>query len=441
MRNYVIIGAGVAGMSAVEAIRRQDADGRITLVTDDPFGYYSRPGLAYYLTGELEEQYLFPFQEQDFRRLKIRWVLGRVECLELENRGVRLQDGQVLPYDRLLIAVGAQAAQLRMPGCELEGVVKLDSLADARHILQRIRKARRAVVVGGGITALELVEGLVARRVKTHYFLRGDRYWSNVLDETESRIVEHRLKEEGVRIHYHTELGEILEKRGRLGGVRTKAGETVECDVLAVAIGIRPRLELVKDTSIKIDRGILVDEYLETNVPGVFAAGDVAQVYDPFSGKAVLDSLWGPAREQGHTAGSNMSGKREPYHKAVPFNVTRLANLTTTIIGTVGRGTDNDLLNIARGDSETWRQLPDAIASQADFDVNRLRVLIDGDKLIGAIVMGDQTLSQPLHHMIREQVDIRSISSRLVQPDAPIADILAEFWGQIRGDAHALRRA
>ncbi|HSO27730.1 MAG TPA: FAD-dependent oxidoreductase [Anaerolineales bacterium] len=430
---YVILGSGVAGVAAVEAIRQQDPAGRITLVTEDAFGYYSRPGLAYYLTGELDEKLLFPFQEQDFKRLNIRWVVGRVERLALAERAIRLHDGQQLAYDRLLLAVGAQAAQLNLPGCDLQGVLKLDNLADARSILQQARRGRRAVVIGGGITALELVEGLVARRVKTHYFLRGERYWSNVLDETESRIIEQRLKEEGVQIHYHTELGEIIGKSGRIAGVRTKKGETLACDLLAVAIGIRPRLELVQDTPIKTERGILVNEHLETNVPGVFAAGDVAQVYDPLSGKSVLDSLWGPAREQGFTAGLNMAGRKQAYHKSAPFNVTRLANLTTTIIGAVGRGSDRDLLNIARGDSETWRELPDAIASQSDFDVNRLRVMIDGDKLIGAIVMGDQTLSSPLNHLIREQVSIQPIHGRLMQPDAPLADILAEFWGSLRG--------
>jgi hypothetical protein len=130
------------------------------------------------------------------------------------------------------------------------------------------------------------------------------------------------------------------------------------------------------------------------------------------------------------------SSPQTPYQKSVPFNVTRLAGLTTTIIGTVGRGRDEDMIGIARGDSETWRQLPDAIAAQADFEINHLRVLVSENSLIGAIVMGDQTLSRPLQNLIARQVDITSIRDKLLQPKAAIADIIAEFWADfIKNDA------
>lgn len=429
MPRYVIIGSGVSGISAAEAIREREPGADIVLIGDEPDGYYSRPGLAYYLTGELGEKQLYPYSEVDYRRLGLRWSHSEVVRICPQERLLELKDGGTVSYHRLLVAVGASAARPSLPGLELHGVVTLDNFADARHIVQLARKARAAVVVGGGITALELVEGLRARGVRTHYFLRRDRYWGNVLDETESRIVEHRLVEEGVKIHYQTDLEAIVGQRGRVIGVRTKDGEQIRCDMLAIAIGIRPRKELAVDAGLETDRGVLVDEYLQTSHAHIYAAGDVAQVYDPLTGKYVLDSLWGPARQQGYTAGLNMTGQRVPYHKAVAFNVTRLAGLTTTIIGTVGRGRDDDLLlSIARGDSETWRQLPDAIAAQSDFDINRVRVMVGERTLIGAIVMGDQTLSFPLQRLITEQIDITAVRAQLVQPDAPVTDVLADFW-------------
>ena len=427
-QRYLIVGTGAAGIAAAETIRGQDPGGEILLLGEESHGYYSRPGLAYYLTGELPKRQLFPFTEGDFDRLRLRRVHARVAALQPQTHEVTLDDGRKLPYDRLLLATGSLAARPALPGIDLEGVVKLDDLDDARRILKGCRRGRTAVVVGGGITALEIVEGLRARHVRTHYFLRGERYWSNVLDETESHIVEHRLEEEGIQIHYHTELAEILGRRGRVTGVVTQDGRGMDCTLVAVAIGVRPRTELAEGAGLATERGIRVDEYLQTSAPDVFAAGDVAQVFDPLSGKSVLDTLWGVAAAQGRIAGQNMAGHIVPYQKSVPFNVTRLAGLTTTIIGTVGRGGDKDLLGIARGDSETWRQLPDALVAQDAFDVNRLRILVGEGSLVGAIVMGDQTLSLPLYQLIAQRADIGPIRDLLLEPAARLGDLIAGFW-------------
>ena len=425
---YVIIGSGVAGIAAIEAIRSMDDAGEVILVGDDPHGYYSRPGLAYYLTGELHDKALFPRTADDYRRMKFRYAKEHVTRIDRDNHVLELGNKGNLTYDRLLIAIGAQAVQLKVPGANLNGVLKLDHLEDAKNILKYARRGRTAVVVGGGITALELVEGLVARGVKVHYLLRGERYWSNVLDAQESRIVEHRLQEEGVKLHYHAEIAEVTGKKERVNGVRLADGKLLKCDLVTYAIGIRPRVELAKQAGVEVDRGILVNEYMQTNDLNIYAAGDVAQVHDPITGRAVLDSLWGPARQQGYAAGLNMAGKKTAYVKSAPFNVTRLAGLTTTIIGTVGRGRDDDVVGIARGDSETWRHLPEAIVAQAGFEVNHLRLLLGEKTLLGAIVMGDQKLSFPLEKIISNNLDISPIREKLLSPNARIADVIAEFW-------------
>jgi len=432
MRRYVIIGTGAAGVAAAQGIRSKDPAADILPICEETYGFYSRPGLAYYLTGEIPERQLYPLNEKDFRRLNLRPIHARVTRVNGSEHRIELDNGRIVPYDRLLIATGARAASSQVPGSKLEGVIKLDNMDDAHRFVKMTRNACSAVVVGGGITALELVEGLRAQGVKTHYLMRRDRYWSNVLDETESRIVENRLKEDGVRIHYHSELAEILGRHGRVAAIRTQDGRRIECELVAIAIGIRPRKELAEASGLDTDRGILVNEYLQTSQPDIFAAGDVAQVYDPLLGKSVLDSLWGPAREQGHIAGLNMFGEKSIYIKTVAFNVTRLAGLTTTIIGTVGNGPDDDVVGIMRGDSETWRQLPDAIAAQDNFNVNRLRVLVGKQTLIGAIVMGDQTLSQPLHQLVEKRVDITNMRLILLKPNPPLADLIVDFWTQWR---------
>jgi NAD(P)H-nitrite reductase large subunit len=320
-----------------------------------------------------------------------------------------------------------------VPGSQFDGVFKLDHLTDARQIVKNAKRGKIAVVVGGGITALELVEGLVARGMKVHYLLRGDRYWSNVLDFQESKIIEQRLMKESVELHYHAELAEIYGKQNRVSSVRLKNNTILQCDMLAYAIGVQPQTHLAKQAALEVDRGILVDEYMQTNDPNIFAAGDVAQVYDPLLKRSVIESLWTPSREQGTTAGLNMAGRKKTYTKSVALNVTRLAGLTTTIIGTVGQGQDLDLIGIVRGDSETWYQMPDSTVAQSGFDVNHVRVMVGKQTLLGAVVMGDQTLSVPLQKIISSKVNISSIREDLLNPNANIADVLIRFWANYKG--------
>jgi NAD(P)H-nitrite reductase large subunit len=427
-RRYLIVGSGAAGIAAAEAIRSQDPAGQIVLISEEQQGYYSRPGLAYYLTGEIPERGLFPFSDADFKALGLQRLCARVAGIRPGAHEIVLGTGKTIRYDRLLIATGSTAELTTVPGSHLKGVLKLDNLDDAHQILKSCRSHHKAVVVGGGITALEIVEGLVARKVSTTYFLRGERYWSNVLDETESRIVEHRLREDGVEISYQTELAEILGRGGQVAGVRTKDGRTLPCDLVAIAIGVRPRKELAQDAGLACSRGILVDPHLQTSEADIFAAGDVAEVYDPFTQRYSLNTLWGPARMQGRCAGLNMAGLQTVHHSEIPFNVTRLASLTTTIIGMVGRGEDGNLASIARGDSEIWRQLPDAIAAENYFEVNRLRLLVGKKTFVGAIVMGDQRLSQPLQQLVAAQTDISPIREQLLRPDANLGDLVIQFW-------------
>jgi NAD(P)H-nitrite reductase large subunit len=432
MEKYLIIGAGAAGISAAEGIRTQDLFSEITLICEESAGYYSRPGLAYYLTGEISEDSLFPFQKDYFDKLRVQQIYTQARQIIPHERRVVLHDGHSLPYTKLLIATGARATMSKVPGLELDGVVKMDSIADVKRILKHAQRRRTAVIVGGGITALELVEGFRARGLTVHYFLRGDRYWSNVLDETESKIVEHRLKDEGIQVHYQTELAEILGNRGKVIAVQTTDGKRIKCDIVGIAIGIQPKKGIAEEAGLKTERGISVDECLNTSDSLIFAAGDVAEVYDPTIGRAILDSLWAPARRQGYTAGLNMAGKKTPYYKGVPFNVTRLAGLTTTIIGALGgRDVDADVIGIVRGDSEGWRIMPDAIVTQSNFDVNRLRLLVGENHLVGALLMGDQTLSKAIHHLIVDKVDISPIREKLLQSSPSITDVIADYWSEM----------
>ncbi|HEX5725053.1 MAG TPA: FAD-dependent oxidoreductase [Longimicrobiaceae bacterium] len=426
MRRYLVVGTGIAGLSACEAIRERDPAGDVTLVGEEPHPFYSRPGLAYLLTGSVPEPQLYLRTPAEVAALGVRRLHARAAALDPAGHRLVLEDGRELPYDRLLLATGAVSIPPVFPGAELEGVMQLDGLDQARRLLRLGRKRRSAVVVGGGSTALEIVEGLHARGVRVHYFLRGDRYWSKVLDPVESAIVEERLEAEGVRLHRRTEVRRAQGKNGRLTGVETAAGAVVPCDVLAVAVGVRPRLELAQAAGVETDRGILVDDRLESRTPGVFAAGDVAQVRDPVTGRAELDTLWSSALAQGRAAGLNLAGADAAYRKDVPMNVTRLAGLVTTVIGAVGGGKDPDMVTMTRGQSEAWTVHGRETVVQDRHGTDRVRVMLDETRVVGALVMGAQTLSHPLARLVAERADISSIRGACeAHPEEALRRLLA----------------
>ncbi len=413
---YVIVGNGPAGVAAAEAIRRHDAEGDIRIVGGEDVGFYSRPGLAYMLTGAIPEKGLFSRPRSDYERARIQRTVGTVREIQPRSHRIELVDGKALRYDRLLLAVGARAVRPTLPGIDLQGVVTMDNLEDTRRIVRLTQRARRACVVGGGITAIELAEGLAARGVETHYLMRGDRYWGSVLDPHESALVEERLVEDGIRIHRGVELGGVLGRKGRVCAVETTDGARIDCEILAVAIGTAPRLELAQHAGLETGKGIWTDNTFQTSERDIFAAGDVAEVLDPVTGKRGIDSLWSIAMEHGRIAGEHMYGVGQPYSRPAPFNVTKIGGVTTTLIGAVGTGgRDGDLVTLARGDSHAWREQLHAFATVSDKEANHLRLVLGADRIMGAVVMGDQALSRPLQHLIRERVDIRWVRDRMTQ--------------------------
>jgi NAD(P)H-nitrite reductase large subunit len=383
------------------------------------------------------EDSLFPMDKEDYRQLNLRRWRAVVKSIDPLKHRVTLDNGSMINYDRLLVATGATAAFPAVAGTQLQGVVKMDSLEDVRRIFELGRTARSAVIVGGGITALELVEGLLTRGVRVHYFLRGERYWNSVLSEAESGIIESRLKHEGARLYYKTELAEIVGDRGRVSGVKTKDNHLLRCDMVGIAIGVRPRKEMAEASGLKAGRGIIVNETLQTNYPDVYAAGDAAEIFNALTGQSSQDSLWFPARDQGFTAGLNMSGITTPYQKKTALNVTRLAGLTTTILGMVGGARESTPDWVDRGESETWRRASGALSVEADSDTTHLRLMIGEKTLAGALIMGDQRFSAPLQGLIAGEVDISPIRAELIRPGILKKDLLSRFWDQTKEQTDA----
>jgi NADPH-dependent 2,4-dienoyl-CoA reductase/sulfur reductase-like enzyme len=428
MTSYIIIGTGIAGFSAAQTLRSLDPAADIKLIGDDPHGFYSRPGLAYYLSGEIPEKQLFPFMKHGRLTLEVNHIKTHVTRIDPGSQVIETDPAGSFGYDRLLLATGAHSVPFDIPGVDLKGVVTLDDLEDTRSILSLLHHTRTAVVVGGGVLAIELVEGMLEQGKKVHYLLRGDWFWSNIFLEAESRMIERNLEEEGVNLHHRTEIAEILGKRGKVVGVRTTTGKLIRCEMVGIGIGVKPQVSLAQQAGLQIDRGILVNEYLQTSDPHIYAAGDVAQIYDPLSGRSVTDNLWYPGRKQGRTAALNMAGQAQAYPRTVSVNVLRLAGIMTSLIGSIGTGRDEGPVYTTRGSSETWQLLPNTLITESSTDVSQLRLMLGEDTLLGGIVMGDQKISRPLKELVSDQVDISPIRQQLLQPGPQLGKVIMDYW-------------
>ncbi len=438
-QRYLIIGNGAAGATAAETIRQYDPIGEITIVTAEPYPMYSRPGLAYVLTNAIPAKQVFCRTLAWYDQLNLILVLGKATQVDVLKQSVKLEDGRSLPYDRLLIATGARATPPPYPGHELQGVVYLDTIDGTNELVERAKRAKRAVVVGGGITALELTEGLSHRGVETHYFLRRDRLWSQVFNDDEARLLEKIMRAHHVHIHYNTEVLEIIgDRRGRVREVKLQDGSSFKCDLLGVAIGVKPPLDLVQNSPIQTDRSILVNEFMETSVPNVYAAGDCAQVYDRWTEKHMVDILWPSAVAEGNAAGLNMVGKRHAYIKGSPFNACLLFGLHITTIGQINPRREGDeevevLQHISRGSSEVWYTHPRTFRSAwaADGD-NTVRLVLNGDLLVGAVVIGEQSLADALRYLIEHQVNIHHLRADLAAGGETLKKSVLRFWQQLQ---------
>ena len=437
MTRFLIIGNGAAGISAAETIRQHDAQSPVTILTAEPHRMYSRPGLAYIVTNTISAQQVVARTSAWYEERRLELVQARAQRLDTEAQRLYVEDGRSLPYDRLLIATGARAVSPPYVDPDMHGVVYLDTLDGTKALMRAARRARRGVVIGGGITALELAEGFVQQRLDTHYFLRGDRLWSRVFTEAEGSILAHRMEEEGVTLHYDTEAEALLGNwRNHLRAVQLKGGGEFKCDLFGVGVGVRPQLEIVAQTPIATDRAILVNEYLESSVPNVYAAGDVAQVYDRWSQRHLLDILWPSAVAEGKAAALNMLGKRLPYQKGIPFNACLLFGLHITIIGQVnpqpeeGSGLQQTQ-SWSRGSSDVWYTFPrsykSAWAGQGD---NSLRLVLDDSKLVGALVMGNQSVADPLRDLIEAGVDAAPLLPYLEADLNTLALQIQRLWQQ-----------
>jgi NADPH-dependent 2,4-dienoyl-CoA reductase/sulfur reductase-like enzyme/nitrite reductase/ring-hydroxylating ferredoxin subunit len=329
----VIVGGGAAGNAAAEMLRRENYDGPITMITADESLPYDRPNLSKdYLAGTAPEEWI-PLRPADFyREQKIETLTNTsVTRIDAKSKAVTLSNGRSLSYGSLLLATGAEPVRLEIPGADLAHVYYLRTLADSRRIIEKAKPAKRAVVIGSSFIGLEVAASLRERKLEVAVVGKGSLPLEKVLGRELGEMIRKIHEEHGVKFHLGRTPAAIQDQH-----VQLDDGTTLGCDLVVIGIGVRPNTSLAEAAGIATDNGVLVNEFLETNVPGIFAAGDIAKWPDPRSGRIRVEH-WVVAERQGQTAARNILGARERF-VAPPFFWSNHFDIAIRYVGHGSRG-------------------------------------------------------------------------------------------------------
>jgi NAD(P)H-nitrite reductase large subunit len=400
-KRYLIIGNGASGTYAAETIRKTDTEGEITLLTNEPYPLYNRVALPPFLRDQAKREKVFLRTPEQHEQKGIKLLVNTlITSLDTEGRVATAADGQTFPYDRLLIATGGRPNPLPAKGAEpgIQGIYNFQYWDEAAAIRERLNTARHAVVIGGSYIAYELAEAFRHHHLEVTWLIRGPRFLRRVLDEDGGALVDDIARAAGVDIHYGGEAQEVHSKDGQVTGVTTTTGEYIQCDLLGVGLGVKMNVDFLSNTPIVVRGGIVTDEYLETNLPEVFAAGDVAEFFDVSIGQHNQMGTWNNSVSHGRIAGANMLGDRKFYND-VPMYSTGLFDSRIRVMGLTPE-------NVS--DLESWEHLDAA-------NRNYQRLFFREGRLVGGCLIGD----------IRMQTRIiQTIQARQIIPESERGQLL-----------------
>jgi NAD(P)H-nitrite reductase large subunit len=418
MPKYVIVGGCAAGIGAVEAIREVDPFGTITVISEEQCPHYSRPMISDYVSGKADLAKMKTRDDQFWNKNTVQALTNKkAVTLNLTEHTVALDTGDIVAYEKLLIATGGKPFVPKMDGTDKEGVYTFTNISDAERLAKKIDaiQAKTAVVIGAGLIGISVTEALVKRGLKVTLVELQEKILSLLLDSKASDIVEAAVRKAGVNIVTGQSVQKIVGKPENdkiVGGVLLTKGDQIPCDLVIVAIGVIPRTELVVGTAVKTNRGIVVDNYMQTNVPDVYASGDVAEAYDFILNQNRLLPLWPLAVLEGKVAGYNMAGKKTDYSGGTNMSSLKYFSIPIVSIG-LANPKEDPALEIL-------------VNYNAERGIYKKLVLKD-NVIVGMTFLGEIERAGILFYLMKNKVNVKKIKPNLLADDFSLATLPASL--------------
>jgi NADH oxidase (H2O2-forming) len=342
MKHIVIIGNGISGITAARHIRKRK-DYKITVISSETDHFFSRTALMYVYMGHMTFQNIKPYEDRFWRKNKIDLLRDHVMKIHTETKSLACASGMTVYYDVLVIATGSTSNKFGWPGQDLKGVQCLYGYPDLQQMEKNTKGIKKAVIVGGGLIGIEMAEMLRSREIEVTILVREKEFWSNVLPLEEANMISRHLRAHQVDLRLETELKEIISGESeRVRKVVTKDGGSITCDFVGLAVGVSPNISLMKGSGIEVSRGVLVNEYLETNIPDVYAIGDcVERTYD-LPGRSAVEQVWYTGRMMGEVVAQTICDQKTKYEPGPWFNSAKFLDIEYQTYGSVGNVTRDD---------------------------------------------------------------------------------------------------
>jgi NAD(P)H-nitrite reductase large subunit len=397
---YVIIGNGVAGITAAETIRQYDPEGGITLIGDECVAPYCRPMISLVLEGAIAPEKLPIRGSRFYNDLNIQAVLGnRVTGIDVDKRAVAV-DGASYGFDKLLIATGADPRPIKAEGVALENISYMRNQDHVRTMLAGLKGARRALVLGGGLVGFKAAYGLLRRGLAVTMLIRSGYPLSMQVDEEAGLMIRDELVRHGLEVRVDIE-AVAFEGNDRVQSAHLSDGSQLPCDIVVIGKGVLPALAFVPRDRIRTDLGIVVDGRMETSVAGIFAAGDVAEYIDIARSTPWVNAIWPEAVNQGRIAGLNMAGRRVTYPGSLSRNVIRIFDLDIMAGGIVNPPQD-----------ALYRKL---VSKNANKKFYR-KLVFQGDSLVGMVMVNGIEQGGVLLAAVQSRAQLKVPRETLLEP-------------------------